>query len=140
MEYLFGMRTVGRKPALSAQRMMVRRGQRDFVTALARGLDVMRAFSGQQEEPLTLADIAKLVQLPRATVRRSLITLRALGYIEESGKVFRLAPKVLTLAQAYLSSKAPSCTTKWRRSLIGAGEGLRKLPVSLADAWQIGPK
>jgi hypothetical protein len=49
MEHLFGMRTVGRKPALSARRIMVRRGQRDFVTAIARGLDVMRAFSGQQE-------------------------------------------------------------------------------------------
>ncbi len=98
------MRTAGRKPALSAQRLMARRGQRDFVTALARGLDVMRAFSSRQEEQLSLADIAKLVQLPRATVRRSLITLCALGYVEESGKVFRLAPKVLTLAQAYLSS------------------------------------
>jgi IclR family pca regulon transcriptional regulator len=104
MGHLFGMRTVGRKPALDAQRIMVRRGQRDFVTALARGLDVMRAFSSRREEQLTLADVAKLVQLPRATVRRSLITLCALGYVEESGKVFRLAPKVLTLAQAYLSS------------------------------------
>ena len=41
---------------------------------------------------------------PRATVRRSLITLCGLNYMEESEKRFRLAPKVLTLAQAYLSS------------------------------------
>ncbi len=64
----------------------------------------MRSFSGQQDERLTLADISKIVNLPRATVRRSLITLAALGYVEENGKSFRLAPKVLTLAQAYLSS------------------------------------
>lgn len=79
------------------------RQQREYVTALARGLEVMRAFSGQDEE-LTLAEIAKIVDLPRATVRRSLITLDALGYVEEKGRFFRLAPKVLTLAQAYLSS------------------------------------
>ena len=77
--------------------------QRDYVTALARGLEVVRAFSGQ-EEHLSLGDISKIVELPRATVRRSLITLVALGYVEEKGKLFRLAPKVLTLAQAYLSS------------------------------------
>lgn len=79
------------------------REERDFVTALARGLDVMRAFSGRDER-LTLSEIAQIVGLPRATVRRSLITLIALGYMQEDGKFFRLAPKVLTLAQAYLSS------------------------------------
>jgi IclR family pca regulon transcriptional regulator len=104
MGRLFAMRTLRRKPARALRRIKSQRGEGDFVTALARGLDVMRAFSGQQAEQLTLADIAKLVQLPRATVRRSLITLCALGYIEESDRRFRLAPKVLTLAQAYLSS------------------------------------
>jgi len=79
----------GRGPAPTARRVKVQRGERDFVTALARGLDVMRAFSGQQAEELALADIAKLVALPRATVRRSLITLCALGYVEESDKRFR---------------------------------------------------
>jgi IclR family pca regulon transcriptional regulator len=104
MEHLFAMRTATRKPAPGLRRTTVQRSQRDFVTALARGLDVMRAFSGQQDEQLGLADIANVVRLPRATVRRSLITLCALGYMEENDKRFRLAPKVLTLAQAYLSS------------------------------------
>src|SRR3989304_5433793 len=53
----------------------------DFVTALARGLTVIRAF-GQERPRMTLADIAKRVALPRATVRRSLITLETLGYVE----------------------------------------------------------
>lgn len=76
---------------------------RDFVTALARGLEVIRAFAGRDER-LTLSEIAESVSLARATARRSLITLVGLGYVQEDGKFFRLAPKVLTLAQAYLSS------------------------------------
>jgi IclR family pca regulon transcriptional regulator len=79
------------------------RDRRDYVTALARGIEVMRAFD-EQNEHMTLTEIANVVGLPRATVRRSLMTLEALGYVEDTGKFFRLAPKVLTLARAYLSS------------------------------------
>jgi IclR family pca regulon transcriptional regulator len=77
--------------------------RRDYVTALARGIEVMRAFDGQNEH-MTLTEISHIVDLPRATVRRSLMTLEAMGYVEDTGKFFRLAPKVLTLARAYLSS------------------------------------
>ena len=77
--------------------------QPDFVTALARGLAVIRAF-GSDRPRMTLADIAKRVSLPRATVRRSLITLATLGYIETDGRNFALTPKVLALANSYLSS------------------------------------
>jgi IclR family pca regulon transcriptional regulator len=76
---------------------------RDQITALARGLAVIRAFAGRDEQ-MTLADLAKVVGLPRATVRRCLLTLEALGYVEARGRLFHLAPQVLTLAQAYLSS------------------------------------
>jgi IclR family pca regulon transcriptional regulator len=76
---------------------------RDYVTALARGLSVMKAFSDQAER-LTLSDVARIVDLPRASVRRALFTLEALGYVESSGRYFSLTPRVLTLAQAYLSS------------------------------------
>jgi IclR family pca regulon transcriptional regulator len=79
------------------------RGGRNFVTALARGLVVMRAFA-DQDTRLTLSDVARIVKLPRATVRRCLITLEALGYVEAHGRNFSLSPQVLTLAQAYLSS------------------------------------
>jgi len=77
--------------------------QPDFVTALARGLAVIRAF-GSQAKRLSLADIARQVNLPRATVRRSLITLETLGYVESDGKSFMLTPKVLSLGHSYLSS------------------------------------
>jgi IclR family pca regulon transcriptional regulator len=76
---------------------------RSYVTALARGLTVMRAFT-RQSDRLTLSDVARIVQLPRATTRRCLLTLEKLGYVENSGRFFSLSPQVLTLAQAYLSS------------------------------------
>ena len=54
---------------------------------------------------LTLADAAKRTGLTRATVRRSLHTLAALGYVVcADGKWFELTPKVLDLGYAYLSS------------------------------------
>ncbi len=77
--------------------------ERSFVTAIERGLSVMRAFRDQSDR-LTLSDVARLVSLPRATARRCLLTLRALGYVESQGRYFSLSPQVLTLAQAYLSS------------------------------------
>jgi IclR family pca regulon transcriptional regulator len=75
----------------------------DFVTALARGLSVIRAF-GVETPRITLADIARRVALPRATVRRSLITLASLGYVDTDGRTFALTPKVLALGNSYLSS------------------------------------
>lgn len=74
-----------------------------YIAALARGLAVIRAF-GAGREKLTLADIAKTTDLPRATVRRSLLTLQALGYVASDGKYFMLTPGVLSLGYAYLSA------------------------------------
>ena len=76
---------------------------RAYVESLARGLAVMRAFR-EQSDRLTLADVSRITGLSRASVRRSLLTLQALGYAESSGRYFSLSPQVLTLAQAYLSS------------------------------------
>lgn len=76
---------------------------RSYVESLARGLAVMQAFR-EQSDRLTLADVSRITGLSRAAVRRSLLTLEALGYAESSGRYFSLSPQVLTLAQAYLSS------------------------------------
>ena len=43
----------------------------DFLEALARGLRVIEAF-GRDRRWLTLSDVARLVDLPRASVRRTL--------------------------------------------------------------------
>jgi len=76
---------------------------RAYVESLARGLAVMRAFRDQSDR-LTLSDVSRITGLSRASVRRALLTLQALGYAESSGRYFSLSPQVLTLAQAYLSS------------------------------------
>jgi IclR family pca regulon transcriptional regulator len=75
----------------------------DFSEALARGLGVIGAFDEQRRQ-MTLSDVARAVDLPRATVRRALATLVALGYVEADGRLFRLTPRILKLAIAYLSS------------------------------------
>lgn len=71
--------------------------------SFARGLRVIEVFS-RTTAPQSMADIAKLTQLPRATVRRILMTLEDMGYALEYGKKYQLTPKILTLAQAYLAS------------------------------------
>jgi IclR family pca regulon transcriptional regulator len=76
---------------------------RSYVTALARGLSVMKAFDDQHAR-LTLSDVARIVGLPRASARRALLTLQSLGYVDSNGRMFSLSPQVLTLARAYLAS------------------------------------
>ena len=75
----------------------------EFVQSLERGLAVIRVFDAQHPR-LTLADASRLTGLTRATVRRVLHTLTALGYVAADGKWFELTPKVLDLGYAYLSS------------------------------------
>jgi IclR family pca regulon transcriptional regulator len=75
----------------------------EFLEALARGLRIIQTF-GQDRRQLSLSDVAKLVELPRASVRRTLHTLIHLGFAETDGRMFRLTPRVLTLAGAYLAA------------------------------------
>lgn len=75
----------------------------EFLEGLARGIKVLTAF-GRDRPKTTLADLAKVLGFPRATVRRSLITLEALGYVESDERQFWLTPKVLELANSFLLS------------------------------------
>ena len=79
----------------------------DFLEALARGLAVLQAF-GPERRQMTLAEVARAVDLPRAAVRRALITLVELGHVATDGRLFRLTPGVLRLAAAYLGSNGAS--------------------------------
>jgi IclR family pca regulon transcriptional regulator len=79
----------------------------DFSEALARGVNIITAFDAQRRQ-MTLSDVARATDLPRATARRALYTLAALGYVETEGRLFRLTPKILQLATAYLSSNPVS--------------------------------
>jgi IclR family pca regulon transcriptional regulator len=79
----------------------------DYSEALERGLLVLTAFD-RGDERLTQAQLARKLDLPRATVRRALLTLTHMGYVVAEDKIYRLAPKVLTLATAYLTTNPVS--------------------------------
>ncbi len=75
----------------------------DFVEALDRGLRLLQMF-GTMNGPVTLSDLARAADLPRATARRILFTLERGGFVASDGKLFTLTPHVLTLASSYLRS------------------------------------
>lgn len=77
---------------------------RNFVTALARGLAVILAFS-EQKRRLSIAQVSHRTGIPRAAVRRSLQTLARLGFVAmDDQRNFFLRPKILSLGHAYLST------------------------------------
>lgn len=78
---------------------------RDYVNSLARGLNVIRAFS-RNRSAMTLSDVSKRTGINRAATRRFLLTLVREGYVETDGKFFRLRPKILELGFSALSSMA----------------------------------
>lgn len=76
---------------------------RDFVKALATGLDIIRAFDHDHPR-MTLSELATLRGINRAKARRFLITLHALGYVRKQDRYFELTPRALDLGYAYLSA------------------------------------
>src|SRR4030095_2776602 len=75
----------------------------DYIQSLDRGLRVLRAFNRERPR-CTLSEIAAQTGLSRAVARRSLLTLRHLGYVAAQGRHFFLTPRVLELGHSYLSS------------------------------------
>ena len=77
----------------------------DFMSSLARGLAVINAFS-QQRPQQSISQLSLKTEIPRAAVRRCLLTLARLGYVghDPERRTFMLRPKVLSLGYAYLSS------------------------------------
>ena len=90
-------------PKLKRQSEPDSRGATDFIESLDRGLRVLELFGGTRN-PVTLSDLARAADLPRATARRILFTLGRAGFVTSDGKLFALTPRVLVLASAYLSS------------------------------------
>jgi IclR family pca regulon transcriptional regulator len=75
----------------------------DFVEAVARGLDVLKAFAPDRPQ-MTLAEVAGETGLARPTARRILRTLAALGYVRADAGSFALTPRVLELGMTYVQS------------------------------------
>jgi IclR family pca regulon transcriptional regulator len=85
----------------------------DFIEAIARGLDVIRAF-GPGRPVMSLASVAAASDLPRPTARRILLTLEQLGYVRQAGGSsgsgqpgggYELTPRVLDLGMSYVLSR-----------------------------------
>ena len=78
--------------------------ERDFVTSLQKGLEVLTCF-GRQHTRLTVSEVSRLTGASPASARRSLLTLRQLGYLDSDGKHFWMLPRALLVAHAYLASR-----------------------------------
>lgn len=78
---------------------------RNFVTALARGLELLRAF-GTDEEYLGNAELSNRTAIPRPTVSRLTYTLTQLGYLQHNTHLekYRLGPGVLALGYRFLAN------------------------------------
>ncbi len=74
-----------------------------FMTSLARGLAVVKAFSDQRRA-MTITHLSHKTGIPRAAVRRCLYILKQLGYADSEANNFFLKPKILSLGYSYLSS------------------------------------
>jgi DNA-binding IclR family transcriptional regulator len=80
-------------------------GDRKFVVALARGLEVLRAFKAR-DGFLTNTEIAERTGLPKPTVTRLTYTLCELGYLKQNPRLgkYQLAPGTITLGYAALAN------------------------------------
>ena len=78
---------------------------RNFVTALARGLDLLRCFR-RNEITLTNSDFSERTGLPKATISRLTHTLCELDYLVADARVgtYRLSAGVLQLGYGVLSA------------------------------------
>ena len=75
----------------------------DFIEAIARGLDVIRAFRPGRPV-MALSELAASTGLARPTVRRILLTLESLDYVRPSEGGYTLTPRVLELGLTYVQA------------------------------------
>jgi DNA-binding IclR family transcriptional regulator len=77
---------------------------RKFITALARGLEVLRAFQSRIG-PMSNKDLSDATGIPKPTITRLTYTLVQLGYLRHAGRhgKYDLAPGVLSLGYPLLS-------------------------------------
>lgn len=73
----------------------------EYLQSLARGLAVLESL-GRGPGGMALSEVAHATGLARATARRSLLTLRQLGYAESDGRLFTPLPRVLDLGYRLL--------------------------------------
>ncbi len=77
--------------------------EKDIVTTFIKGLNVIKAFT-HENTSMTLTDVAKKVDITRASARRLLLTLESEGYVAQDDNLFSLTPKVIDLGYSYFAS------------------------------------
>jgi DNA-binding IclR family transcriptional regulator len=80
---------------------------RQFVTALARGLSILRAFQSSSEV-LGNQELARRTSLPKPTISRLTHTLLELGYLRvvKDREKYQLGPAVLALGMSFFRSNS----------------------------------
>src|SRR5580700_10153442 len=96
---------ISRAQAIPHDEFAAQAGNPDFVLSLARGLRVIESFEGHHQGR-SIIEISRSTGLSRASIRRLLLTLQLLGYVERSRQVYRLKNQVLRLGFSYLSSSS----------------------------------
>jgi IclR family pca regulon transcriptional regulator len=100
----------------------------DFVLSLARGLQVIEAFSDSRDG-LTVSELAARTNLSRAAVRRILITLESLGYANRKGTTFHLTSRILRLGFSFATSDSLA---------VAAGPLLDQLGALIHESCSVG--
>lgn len=95
----------GKTPARNGPAQLREAADRGFVVALARGLDVLRAFHAN-DGLLGNQEIAARTNLPRPTVSRLTYTLTKLGYLAQVPRFekYQLAPAAMALGYSALAN------------------------------------
>ncbi|MFN3737616.1 IclR family transcriptional regulator [Hydrogenophaga sp.] len=99
-------------------------GDREFATTLARGLELLRCFT-QDDQLLGNRDLTQRLGLPRSTVSRLTYTLVAMGYLSQdaaSGK-YRLGAALLSLGFPLLATF--SVRQRARGAMLALAQRLR---------------
>lgn len=107
----------------------------DVMQGLAKGLAVIEAFQ-ERGAGLAVSQVAERTGLDRATARRCLLTLHALGYADYDGKYFRLAPRTLRLGYAYTRSASLPATVQPFLEELSEATG-ESASVSLLDGTEV---
>ncbi|MEW9920403.1 IclR family transcriptional regulator [Marimonas sp. MJW-29] len=110
---------------------------RNFVTALARGLEILRCF-GENDLSLTNSEIAERTGLPKATVSRLTHTLCELDYLAADPRAgtYRLSAGVLHLGFSVLASMDIGERAKQEMDALRDGPN-SYITVALAERHQL---
>ncbi len=102
---------------------------RQFVTALARGLEVLRAFRPKDRAGLSNRELATRTGLPNSTVSRLTFTLLQTGYLmyDDQTGLYRIGVPALSLGFACLGSMPIRDTAKEHMQRLAdyAGDGVQ---------------